>query len=50
MKSAGICVFLIASTAAAQQPYRNWLNEDAAYIITANEELASLQLQTDRER
>jgi GWxTD domain-containing protein len=31
-------------------PYRNWLNEEAVYIITAQERAAFLKLRTDDER
>ena len=33
-----------------QTPYRKWLNEDVAYIITAEEKDAFKHLQTDDER
>jgi len=33
-----------------QTPYRKWLNEDAAYIITDEERSAFLRLQSDAER
>jgi len=35
---------------AALTPYRNWLNEEVVYIITARERAAFLQLKTDEER
>jgi len=35
---------------AALTPYRNWLNEEVVYIITAQERTAFLQLKTDDER
>ncbi len=50
-------VFAWQSTNAAEQreqqlatPYRKWLNEDAAYIISARERAAFLALPTDNER
>lgn len=35
---------------AAESPYTKWLNEDVAYIVTAEERAAFLRLQTDEER
>jgi GWxTD domain-containing protein len=34
----------------ASTPYRKWLNEDAAYIITGQERAAFLKLSSDEER
>ena len=35
---------------AAESPYTKWLNEDVAYIVTAEERAAFLRLQTNAER
>jgi len=35
---------------AAATPYRKWINEDVAYIVTGEERAAFLRLQTDAER